>query len=143
MYQVMEPIRGGSEEINHNHVILVIDDDHAVRNSLKFTLEVEGFKVRAYSDPRELLNEGSLPPFSCLVIDYYLPEMNGLELVAELRDRHISIPTILITTLPNQDLRNRAKAAGIQIVEKPLLGSCLLDSIRMALDEHTKGHLEQ
>jgi FixJ family two-component response regulator len=70
MYQVMEPIRSGSEEINHNHVILVIDDDHAVRNSLKFTLEVEGFKVRAYSDPRELLNEGSLPPFSCLVIDY-------------------------------------------------------------------------
>jgi two-component system, LuxR family, response regulator FixJ len=121
-----------------SHVILVIDDDYAVRNSLKFTLEVEGFKVRAYSDAQELLNEDSLPPSSCLVTDYYMPAMNGLELVAELRDRHMSIPTILITTLPSQDLRNRAKAAGIQIVEKPLLGSCLLDSIRKALDEHTK-----
>ena len=40
-----------------SHVILVIDDDYAVRNSLKFTLEVEGFKVRAYSDAQELLNE--------------------------------------------------------------------------------------
>ena len=121
-----------------SHVILVIDDDYAVRNSLKFTLEVEGFKVRAYSDAQELLNEDSLPPSSCLVTDYYMPAMNGLELVAERRDRHMSIPTILITTLPSQDLRNRAKAAGIQIVEKPLLGSCLLDSIRKALDEHTK-----
>jgi two-component system, LuxR family, response regulator FixJ len=121
-----------------SHVILVIDDDYAVRNSLKFILEVEGFKVRAYSDAQELLTEDSLPPSSCLVTDYYMPAMNGLELVAELRDRHMSIPTILITTLPSQDLRNRAKAAGIQIVEKPLLGSCLLDSIRKALDEHTK-----
>jgi two-component system response regulator FixJ len=121
-----------------SHIILVIDDDYAVRNSLKFTLEVEGFKVRASSDAQELLNEDSLPPSSCLVTDYYMPAMNGLELVAELRDRHMSIPTILITTLPSQDLRNRAKAAGIQIVEKPLLGSCLLDSIRKALDEHTK-----
>jgi FixJ family two-component response regulator len=138
MYQVMEPILQGGDEVNHNHVILVIDDDQAVRTSLKFTLEVEGFKVQAYSDARELLNEVSLPPFSCLVIDYYLPEMNGLELVAKLRNRHISIPTILITTLPSKDLRDRAKAAGIRIVEKPLLGSCLLDSIRNALDEHTK-----
>jgi two-component system, LuxR family, response regulator FixJ len=131
----MNPLRAADSA---SHVILVIDDDDAVRNSLKFSLEVEGFKVWAYSDAQELLNEDSLPPSSCFVIDYYMPAMNGLELVAELRDRHISIPTILITTLPSQDLRNKAKAAGIRIVEKPLLGSCLLDSIRMALDEHTK-----
>src|SRR5690242_18882807 len=121
----MEPIL--QEGVNHNHVILVIDDDHAVITSLKFTLEVEGFKVQAYSDARELLNEVSLPPFSCLVIDYYQPVMIGLEFVAELRDRRISIPTIRITMLPSQDLRNRAKAAGIRIVEKTLLGNCLLD----------------
>ena len=131
----MNPLRAAD---GANHVILVIDDDDAVRGSLKFSLEVEGFKVRAYSDAQELLNDDSLPPSSCLVTDYYMPVMNGLELVAELRDRQISIPTILITTLPSQDLRNRAKAAGISIVEKPLLGSRLLDSIREALGGHTK-----
>ena len=131
----MNPLRAAD---GASHVILVIDDDDAVRNSLKFSLEVEGFKVRAYSDAQELLNDDSLPPSSCLVTDYYMPVMNGLELVAELRDRQISIPTILITTLPSQDLRNRAKAAGISIVEKPLLGSRLLDSIREALGGHTK-----
>jgi CheY-like chemotaxis protein len=110
-------------------VILVVDDDSAVRGSLKFALEVDGFEVRAYSSAHELLNNDSLPPASCLVTDYHMPAMNGLELVAQLRDRRVSIPAILITSLPNENLRNRAAAAGISIVEKPVLGSSLVDSI--------------
>jgi two-component system response regulator FixJ len=123
-------------EAKSKQVILVIDDDFAVRNSLKFTLEVEGFEVRAYSTADELLNEDSLPPSSCLVTDYYMPAMNGMELVARLRDRRILIPAILITSLPSGNLRKRAAAAGVLIVEKPLLGSDLLDAICKAFDGH-------
>ena len=86
----------------------------------------------------ELLNEDSLPDASCLVVDYYMPGMNGLELVAHLRDRNVLIPAILITPAPSDNLRNRAATAGVPIVEKPLLGSRLLDSIRMAFDGHSK-----
>ena len=71
------------------HVLLILDDDSAVRASLKFYLEIEGFEVHAYSSADELLNEDSLPASSCLVVDYHLPTMNGLEVVAKLRDRHI------------------------------------------------------
>jgi FixJ family two-component response regulator len=60
--------------------------------------------------------------------------MNGLELVAQLRDRRVSVPVILITSLPNENLRNRAAAAGISIVDKPLVSSGLLDSVREAFD---------
>jgi len=123
-------------EVEGKHVILVIEDDCAVRNSLKFTLEIEGFGVRAYSSPHELLNEDRVPATSCLVTDYHMPAMNGLELVAQLRDRHISIPAILITSLPNENLRDRAAAAGVLIVEKPLLGNGLLDAICKAFDGH-------
>jgi len=115
-------------------VVLLVDDDAAVRDSLKFTLEVEGFEVRAYSSPEALLNENRLPANSCLVTDYYMPTMNGLELVAQLRDRRVLVPVILITSLPNENLRNRAAAAGISIVDKPLVSGGLLDSIREAFD---------
>jgi two-component system, LuxR family, response regulator FixJ len=107
-----------------------------VRASLKFYLEIEGFEVRAYSSADELLNEDSLPASSCLVVDYHLPTMNGLEVVAKLRDRHIWNPAILFTSHPNENLRNSADVAGISIVEKPSGG--LLDSIRKAFHGHTK-----
>ena len=48
------------------------------------------------------------------------------------------IPAILVTSVPNDNLRNRAAAAGISIVEKPVLGSRLLDFIRNAFDGHIK-----
>jgi FixJ family two-component response regulator len=85
-----------------------------------------------------LLNEDCLPDSSCLVVDYHMPAMNGLGLVAVLRDRLISIPAILITAHPEENVCKHAATAGIPIVEKPLLGPCLLDSIRKAFDQHTK-----
>ena len=114
-------------------MVLVVDDDAGVRDSLKFTLEIEGFEVRTYSSAQELLNENSLPAFSCLVTDYHMPAMTGLELVDRLRDRRISIPAILITSLPDENLRNRAAVAGVAIVEKPLVGNRLLDTLRKAI----------
>ena len=131
----MDPLRVAEACRN---VMLVVDDDSAVGNSLKFVLEVEGFQVRVFSSAEELLDEDSLPDASCLVVDYYMPGMNGLELVAHLRDRNVLIPAILITPAPSDNLRNRAAAAGVPIVEKPLLGSRLLDSIREAFDGDTK-----
>ena len=122
----MELLRPGDEA---KQVVLVVDDDAGVRDSLQFTLEVEGFEVRTYSSAQELLNEKSLPALSCLVTDYHMPPMNGLELVAQLRDRHVSIPAILITSLPNENLRNSAAAGGISLVEKPVFGGRLLDAL--------------
>lgn len=58
-----------------------------------------------------------------------MPAMDGLGLVAELRDRRISTPAMLVTAHPNENIRKKAAAAGIPIVEKPPLGSRLLDRI--------------
>jgi two-component system, LuxR family, response regulator FixJ len=115
------------------YVVIVIDDDPAVRNSLKFALEVEGFMVRDYSDAYELLSEMDLPTNSCLLIDYYMPAMNGLELLARLRDRGVSIPAMVITSHPNRKLRERIAAAGVPLIEKPFLGNTLSDRIREAM----------
>ena len=110
-------------------LVIIVDDDVAVRNSLKFSLEVEGFAVRAYSSGLELLNDPELPGGGCLVIDQNMPRMNGIDLVAKLRDLHFSAPVVLITSDPPKALVARAGRAGVLIVEKPLLGNTLLDTI--------------
>jgi FixJ family two-component response regulator len=112
------------------HVVIVIDDDRAVRNSLKFSLEIEGLAVTTYGTGTELLEAADLPPCDCLVIDQNMPGINGLDLIALLRARHCSAPAILITSHPSPSLRDRAQTAGVPIIEKPLLGNLLFDKIR-------------
>jgi CheY-like chemotaxis protein len=73
-------------------VILIVDDDEAVRESLRRLMESEGFAVHAFSNGHDLLNEASLPAIGCLVVDYQMPAMNGLELVCALRGRGVRAP---------------------------------------------------
>jgi two-component system response regulator FixJ len=115
--------------------VVVIDDDPAVRSSLKFALEVEGFAVRVYPTGSDLLNEEEMPESGCLVTDYNLPGMNGLDLLARLRERKVSLPAILITTHPSAAVRSRAASAGVRLIEKPLLGDALFQGIRAALGD--------
>jgi len=121
------------------HSILVVEDDRAVRDSLKFSLVIEGFAVRAYADAEEVLAESHLPPFDCLIVDQNMPGMNGLDLVAELRTRNINTPVVLITSHPSQSLRDRAAAAHIPIIEKPLLSS-LLERVRQTVSSAPNSH---
>jgi FixJ family two-component response regulator len=111
-------------------IVLVVDDDQAVRSSYKFTLELEGFEVRIYSSPGELLLQGHFPTGACLIVNYQMPDMNGLELVARLRDRGVNMPAILVTGHTNGNLRRRAAAAGVALLNKPFLGARLVESIR-------------
>jgi len=119
-------------------LIIIADDDAAVRSSLQFSLEVEGFAVRTYAAGTELLNDADLFHAGCLVIDQNMPGMNGLDLLAQLRAREVAAPAILITSYPSAALRERAAKAGVAIVEKPFLGTTLVDRIR-DLSSHRNG----
>ena len=121
------------QDIAIQSVVAVVDDDAAVRNSLKFSLEIEGFTVRVYSDGAELLEAYDLSGCACFVVDQNLPGMAGLDVVARLRDRRVSVPAILITSHPTAALSRRANCAGVPIVEKPLLGNALIESIHAAV----------
>jgi len=115
--------------------VLVVDDDAAVRHSLKFVLELEGLDVRLYEGGEDLLAAGDLPANGCLVVDYRMPAMDGVELMDRLRRRRVSLPAILITSKATRDLCERAARSGYrQVLEKPLEDSRLVDSIRCALD---------
>jgi len=118
---------------NPPDVILLVDDDAAVRNALKFSLEMEGFSVRLFATPEALLAEDHLPDGGCLVIDYRMPEIDGLELVERLRKRGVTLPVFIISGRVTRSLRSRASGLGVSdVLEKPL--SDLVGSIRRVLD---------
>jgi len=121
-------------------VVLVVDDDAAVRSALKFALEVEGLQVRDYAGPVALLADKNMPPFGCLVVDYRMPVMDGLELIAVLRERGIKTPAIIITGRTSRDLDGQAARLGVrQVLEKPLSDDALIAAIRSALASSTDG----
>lgn len=114
-------------------MIAVVDDDTAVCNSLKFMLEIEGYVTRTYHTPEGLLNAPDLAACNCAIVDYGLPEMDGLSLVEVLRKRGFRWPAILIVSNPDAATHERAERAGIPLVEKPLLGNTLIDTLRASL----------
>jgi FixJ family two-component response regulator len=114
-------------------VIVVVDDDAAVRNSLKFSLEIEGFSVRAFAGPKELLDHKELPSCGFMIIDQNMPELTGIDLIATLRARKVLAPAVLMTSHPSNTLKAQAASAGIAIVEKPLLGDTLVDLVHRAM----------
>jgi FixJ family two-component response regulator len=112
--------------------VVVVDDDPAVCGSLKFSLELEGFVVRAYGSAAELLRAGDLGGCDCFVIDQRMPGTSGMELIGQLRSQKISTPAILLISQPSPALSARAAQASIPIIEKPLFGNALVDRIRDA-----------
>ena len=84
-------MQNGRPDQNHRGewAVFVVDDDLAVLNSLKFALEIDGFLVRIFAAPEEILTTGEKLRDGCLVIDYNLPTMNGLVLLDRLRERGI------------------------------------------------------
>src|SRR6478609_3181719 len=113
------PICGqrSTQVIPPSAVVIVVDDDAAVRSSLKFSLEIEGFVVRLYSDGDELLAAPDVGGCACLIIDQNMRGLSGLDTVSKLRERHVIVPAILITGHSSRALRARASEAGVNIIE--------------------------
>lgn len=116
--------------------VYVVDDDADVLGSLRFLLETDGFDVRTFRNGASLLNAVRATGVDCFVIDYKMPDMNGIDLAASLRKRDIAAPVILITGYPDENISARAEAAGVRhVLMKPLLDESLVTRIRGAIQE--------
>jgi two-component system response regulator FixJ len=122
--------------------VYVVDDDADVLGSLRFLLETDGFNVRTFRNGAALLNAARSTGIDCFVIDYKMPDMNGLDLAGRLRNRDITAPVILITGYPDENISARAEAAGVRhVLRKPLLEESLVTRIRGAiLESGPAGH---
>ena len=116
--------------------VYVVDDDADVLGSLRFLLETDGFDVRTFRNGASLLNAVRSTGVDCFVIDYKMPDMNGIDLAGRLRNRDIAAPVILITGYPDENISARAEAAGVHhVLMKPLLDESLVTRIRGVIQE--------
>jgi FixJ family two-component response regulator len=119
-------------------MILILDDDDAVRDSLRLLLECAGFEARELASCREFLNAGQCDG-DCLILDLHMPEMSGIELLEAMRRRGDILPVILITGRLEAMIRERARAAGaLAVVEKPYKPGEILNLIRHVSGSHLK-----
>jgi two-component system response regulator FixJ len=116
-------------------VIHVIDDDAAMRDSLAFLLDVNGFEPQVYESADAFLKGTSVDVARCVVSDIRMPGMTGVELVKKLKGGGSTCPVILITGHGDVALAVEAmKAGAVDFIEKPFDDEALLGAIRSALE---------
>jgi two-component system response regulator FixJ len=116
-------------------LIYVVDDDYDVLTSLRFLLETEGFEVRTFRSGSALLGSSTRNRADCLVVDYKMAGIDGLELANRLQGLDINTPIVLITGYPDEDISAKASSAGVrQVLLKPNLEESLAECVRNAIN---------
>jgi DNA-binding NtrC family response regulator len=114
--------------------VLIIDDEAAIRESLETLLEFEGFTVEAAETGEEGLARLAEHPFDLVLLDFALPDRNGLEILAEIRSRDPRLAVIMITAYGTVDNAVRAMQKGAtNFIQKPWDNEKLLADVRAAV----------
>jgi len=111
----------------------VIDDNREMRDSLGALLTAAGYATGVYASARSFLEDFDITT-ACIIADVYMPEMGGLELQAELTNRKVYPPIIIMTGLGDVPLAVRSLQAGaVDFIEKPFTSEAMLTSVKRAL----------
>lgn len=118
-------------------LVVVVDDDPSIRRALARLFRSASLEVEVFGSAGDLLaRNGTLRP-ACLVVDFHLPDMNGISLLRQLlapAPGRPVVPAVMITGDKDPELRLRALQAGaVALLEKPFDEERLLDEVRRAL----------
>ncbi len=127
-------------------IVLVVDDDISVRESLELLLRHEGFDVETFVSAQEFLGRPPVTVPSCLILDISLPGLNGLDLQKRIAVERHEMPIIFITGYGDVPMTVQAmKAGAVEFLTKPFGDEVLLSAIRAAIkrSDITLGHEAQ
>ena len=116
-------------------IVFVVDDDVWVRESLELLIQDEGWQAETFASAQEFLNRPRTFTPSCLVLDFSLPGLNGLELQKRVAIERTDMPIIFITghgDIPTSV--GAMKAGAVEFLTKPFNDEVLLMAVRQALD---------
>ena len=124
--------------------VFVVDDDHALRESLAWLLESVRLPVRTFASAQEFLRAFDKKQPGCLVLDVRMPGMSGLELLDRLTVEEAGLPVILLTAHADVPMAVRAlKTGAVDFLTKPFHGQELLDRIQFALEKDRQRRAER
>jgi two-component system response regulator FixJ len=114
--------------------VYIVDDAEEVRSSLVFLLQGEGYACRAFANGSEFLTELlGLDP-GCVLLDFQMPGLTGLEVQSELRWMEVEWPVIMMTGRGNINVRMKAMSHGVfDFLEKPFEEEMLMQILDRAL----------
>jgi FixJ family two-component response regulator len=117
-------------------IVYVVDDDISVRESLELLIRCEGWQPETFSSGQEFLARPRVRVPSCLVLDFSLPGLNGLELQKCIAVERTDLPIIFITGHADVPTTVQAmKAGAVEFLTKPFGEDALLSAIRAALEQ--------
>ena len=107
--------------IDHsNSVIFVVDDDDAVRDSLRLLLETQNYQVQTFASGEEFLEQYNPNLVSLLITDVRMPGMSGLQLQEQLIERKATLPIVFITGHGDVNMAvSTMKKGAVDFIEKP------------------------
>ena len=122
--------------MNSGGSVHVIDDDDAIRDSLKALLEGAGFSVTAYASAAVFLQGIESAPSGCVVTDVQMPEMTGLDLLRRMSERLPQFPMIVLTGEADVPTAVEAlKNGALDLIEKPYSGETIIAAVRQAMTQ--------
>ena len=114
--------------------VLIIDDEAAIRESLQTLLELEGYEVETANDGMEGLTRIAEHPFDLVLLDFALPERNGIEILQDIRERDAELAVIMITAYGTvENAVNAMQAGATNFIQKPWDNEKLLADVRAAV----------
>ncbi len=124
---------------NTGSTVYIVDDDPAMRDSLRWLLDSVSLEVKTFSDAKEFLDAYVPQSPGCLVLDVRMPGMSGMELQERLTSDGVSLPVIFITGHGDVPMAVRALRNGaVDFIEKPFSDQALLDRIQQAVEQHRR-----
>jgi FixJ family two-component response regulator len=114
--------------------VYVVDDDRIARESLAWLIESARLPVKMFARGLDFLDALEPGQTGCVVLDVRMPDINGMELFARLKDRRSTLPVIIVTGHGDVPMAVRAmKAGAYDFVEKPYNNALMLERIQSAI----------
>ncbi len=126
----------GREESGSLGTVLIVDDESAIRESLQTLLELEGYEVDIAGDGAEGLARLAERPYDLVLLDFAMPDRNGIEILQDIRERDSELAVIMITAYGTvENAVNAMQAGATNFVQKPWDNEKLLADVRTAVGQ--------